>query len=644
MQQADLTLDDQIKNQLVNPLHTQNGSKAVPDGQLQLPNQLNTPDYEHKMIYNVKTRQPLLTEMSTEADMNLTDNTMVKYEVDEYEASNHESDESNESNSLDKNKNIDESSIDSGLKNRIKKQSFTFSNCKICSDKATGVHYGISTCEGCKGFFKRNIQRNVYYQCFFGRNCILTPRTRNRCKACRFKRCLDAGMSFEGIKMGRIPKELKKKATLTKQDRSDNNSKSTIRQVPSSVSSFNEDQKKSENSPSSDNQSISDSNHSNSVVVQQSDQQQTNPLTSTTYDQGTISHLSNTLEPSQQPTTTRTTMDLSEYNTTMVTTKPSIKFISAQDLSEKSLEQFLNSIKFANNSTIPSTGETTQVNLNNKNRVDFQDMHQQSMLSISNIMSMNKLCSSSSMVINSNFLNMYMNRTTVDPSSQQICSVLNDKIYQLYNEHIKESDVIFEKLLECLRNMKEQGDDYIEDSDLKLFNGTSDTIWNGLIESLPEYVQSTFYFCKEMPGINELPHHEFSTVINNKLFELFHTVHSRFFFDDECYLILKNKAHYSKFWMTKVKGKKKTDSTFELSEMLNKVGMTGKERALLIPLMLTTTEKEEEDSILKNLNEYYIRAILYEFDLNKRDDAFILKMSKLISKLKECKQIELSND
>ncbi len=31
-----------------------------------------------------------------------------------------------------------------------KKQSFTFSDCNICNDKATGVHYGISTCEGCK--------------------------------------------------------------------------------------------------------------------------------------------------------------------------------------------------------------------------------------------------------------------------------------------------------------------------------------------------------------------------------------------------------------------------------------------------------------------------------------------------------------
>ncbi len=98
---------------------------------------------------------------------------------------------------------------------RVKKETFTFGNCKICQDKATGVHYGITTCEGCKGFYKRNIQRSTYYQCFFGRNCAITPRTRNRCKACRFKRCIEVGMSFDGIKMGRIPKAVKKLALET---------------------------------------------------------------------------------------------------------------------------------------------------------------------------------------------------------------------------------------------------------------------------------------------------------------------------------------------------------------------------------------------------------------------------------------------
>lgn len=30
------------------------------------------------------------------------------------------------------------------------KSTFPFGKCKVCSDKATGVHYGIATCEGCK--------------------------------------------------------------------------------------------------------------------------------------------------------------------------------------------------------------------------------------------------------------------------------------------------------------------------------------------------------------------------------------------------------------------------------------------------------------------------------------------------------------
>ena len=41
--------------------------------------------------------------------------------------------------------------------------------------------------------------------------------TRNRCKSCRFKKCIKEGMSIDGIRMGRIPKAEKIK-TIAKND------------------------------------------------------------------------------------------------------------------------------------------------------------------------------------------------------------------------------------------------------------------------------------------------------------------------------------------------------------------------------------------------------------------------------------------
>lgn len=89
---------------------------------------------------------------------------------------------------------------------------FSFGKCKICDDTATGIHYGIATCEGCKGFYKRSLKKHESYFCFQKNNCCINKITRNRCKACRFKKCIKEGMSIDGIRMGRIPKSEKLKS------------------------------------------------------------------------------------------------------------------------------------------------------------------------------------------------------------------------------------------------------------------------------------------------------------------------------------------------------------------------------------------------------------------------------------------------
>ena len=57
--------------------------------------------------------------------------------------------------------------------------------CTICGDKASGKHYGVYSCEGCKGFFKRTVRKELSYACRENRNCVIDKRQRNRCQYCR---------------------------------------------------------------------------------------------------------------------------------------------------------------------------------------------------------------------------------------------------------------------------------------------------------------------------------------------------------------------------------------------------------------------------------------------------------------------------
>ncbi|XP_039102164.1 nuclear receptor ROR-gamma [Hyaena hyaena] len=79
--------------------------------------------------------------------------------------------------------------------------------CKICGDKSSGIHYGVITCEGCKGFFRRSQQCNAAYSCARQQNCPIDRASRNRCQHCRLQKCLALGMSRDAVKFGRMSKK-----------------------------------------------------------------------------------------------------------------------------------------------------------------------------------------------------------------------------------------------------------------------------------------------------------------------------------------------------------------------------------------------------------------------------------------------------
>ncbi|XP_044755864.1 ecdysone-inducible protein E75 isoform X3 [Coccinella septempunctata] len=102
--------------------------------------------------------------------------------------------------------------------------------CRVCGDKASGFHYGVHSCEGCKGFFRRSIQQKIQYRpCTKNQQCAILRINRNRCQYCRLKKCIAVGMSRDAVRFGRVPKREKARILAAMQQSS--NSRSLEKQV-----------------------------------------------------------------------------------------------------------------------------------------------------------------------------------------------------------------------------------------------------------------------------------------------------------------------------------------------------------------------------------------------------------------------------
>jgi len=92
--------------------------------------------------------------------------------------------------------------------------------CVVCNDKSSGYHYGVSSCEGCKGFFRRSIQKKARYSCHRKRKCQISRETRSRCQYCRLQKCLQVGMLKESVRNDGHRKRGKEKSSAVKRAKS----------------------------------------------------------------------------------------------------------------------------------------------------------------------------------------------------------------------------------------------------------------------------------------------------------------------------------------------------------------------------------------------------------------------------------------
>ncbi|KAF3686706.1 Oxysterols receptor LXR-alpha Liver X receptor alpha Nuclear receptor subfamily 1 group H member 3 [Channa argus] len=85
--------------------------------------------------------------------------------------------------------------------------------CSVCGDKASGFHYNVLSCEGCKGFFRRSVIKSAKYTCKNNGRCEMDMYMRRKCQECRLRKCREAGMleqcvlSEEQIRLKKMKKQ-----------------------------------------------------------------------------------------------------------------------------------------------------------------------------------------------------------------------------------------------------------------------------------------------------------------------------------------------------------------------------------------------------------------------------------------------------
>ncbi|CAL2042164.1 unnamed protein product [Caenorhabditis brenneri] len=81
-----------------------------------------------------------------------------------------------------------------------------FKPCKICSSPGNGCHFGVDACRGCTSFFRRTIVQEKKYFCNEDETCNiqnLALDMSQKCRKCRFDKCLEAGMRKEAVQKHR---------------------------------------------------------------------------------------------------------------------------------------------------------------------------------------------------------------------------------------------------------------------------------------------------------------------------------------------------------------------------------------------------------------------------------------------------------
>lgn len=311
------------------------------------------------------------------------------------------------------------------------------------------------------------------------------PENRNRCKACRFNRCIQVGMSIEAVKMGRIPKAEKEKALMDEHEKHQREENMSFR------------------NPYNNYQYLNNSNNFQYYNQQQQQQQQYTPIINQ------YQNHSNNLNYYQQQYTSSSSISSSsssispspplipKYNSSSPSPSINNSYFMHPDKNENFEKDILTVPPLVTPTTTPPVSSSYEIPIEQEDSTKIDRDNVESRAVVEEAIT-----------------------THDDKNNKSYELELNELIDQMHSLYLRDNEKVFNILQQArLYEKKER------------FDITIQTVWMGLVESIPQVVKSMIVFAKEIPGIKELKNTgDFAIMINNRLFDYFIVSLFRFIF------------------------------------------------------------------------------------------------------------------
>jgi hypothetical protein len=180
------------------------------------------------------------------------------------------------------------------------------------------------------------------------------------------------------------------------------------------------------------------------------------------------------------------------------------------------------------------------------------------------------------------FTTAFMNQ---EPAFNLIFTLLNDKVYQIFNESTALVQTTFERLELELKNPEQLKAKVEANNNLDI-----EFVKEMLVKASGTVFKELIDFAKCLPGLNNLEQKDFVRITESRVVEFCTFVNSILYFEGEFYNFFDNLI-YTKHWMSVIRSPITAEKCVEFWECYTTLNLSKRERALLSAQILTQQGK-----------------------------------------------------